>query len=102
MAPYSVIGQPIARPDGIDKVTGRGRYTADHVLPGTVWGKTLHSPYAHARIVSIDTSEARMLPGVHAVLTGADIQHAPWGRAIKDAPCWRSTACASSVSVSRR
>lgn len=86
MAPYSVIGRPIARPDGIDKVTGRGRYTADHPLPGTIWGKTLHSPYPHARIVSIDTSAAKALPGVHAVLTGADIQHGPWGRAIKDAP----------------
>ena len=86
MATYSVIGRPIARPDGIDKVTGRGKYAADHPLPGTIWGKTLHSPYAHARIVSIDTSEARALPGVHAVLTSADFQHGPWGRAIKDSP----------------
>jgi CO/xanthine dehydrogenase Mo-binding subunit len=81
-----VIGKPVARPDGIDKVTGRGRYAADHALPGAVWGKTLHSPYAHARIVSIDTAAARALPGVHAVITGADLEHGPWGRAIKDAP----------------
>ncbi len=86
MAPYSVIGKPVARPDGIDKVTGRGRYAADHPLPGTVWGKTLHSPYAHARIVSIDTSEARAVPGVYAVITGRDIAQGPWGRAIKDSP----------------
>jgi CO/xanthine dehydrogenase Mo-binding subunit len=86
MATYSVIGKPITRPDGIDKVTGRGRYTADQILPGTVWGRTLHSPHAHARIVRIDTSEARKLPGVHAVITGADIVAGPWGRAIKDVP----------------
>ena len=86
LAPYTVIGQPVARPDGVDKVTGRGRYTADHALPGTVWGKTLHSAHSHARIVKIDTSAARALPGVYAVLTGADLQHGPWGRAIKDAP----------------
>src|SRR5690606_41460599 len=59
---------------------------ADHPLPGLLWGKTLHSPHPHARIVRIDTSAARALPGVHAVLTGADIEHGPWGRAIKDAP----------------
>ncbi len=86
MAPYKVIGQPIGRPDGVDKVTGRGRYTADHPLPNTLWGRCLHSPHAHARIVSIDTTAARQVPGVHAVLTAADVASVPWGRAIKDVP----------------
>jgi CO/xanthine dehydrogenase Mo-binding subunit len=86
LPPFKVIGQPLGRPDGVDKVTGSGRYTADHVLPGTIWGKTLHSPYAHARIRHIDTSRARQLPGVHAVITGADIKFGPWGRVIKDVP----------------
>jgi CO/xanthine dehydrogenase Mo-binding subunit len=86
LPPFKVIGQPVARPDGVDKVTGAGRYTADHPLPGVLWGKTLHSPYAHARILRIDTSAARQVPGVHAVLTAADVADGPWGRAIKDVP----------------
>ncbi len=71
----------------MDKVTGRAKYAADYTLPGTIWGKTLHSPYSHARIVSIDTSAARAVPGVHAVITGADVHAAGiYGRAIKDIP----------------
>jgi CO/xanthine dehydrogenase Mo-binding subunit len=83
---YRVIGRPLGRPDGVDKVTGTGRYSADHPLPGMLWGKSLHSPYPHARIVSIDVSAAKALPGVHAVITADDIQFGPWGRAIKDVP----------------
>jgi len=83
---YRVIGKPLGRPDGVDKVTGTGRYSADHQLPGMLWGKSLHSPYPHARIVSIDTSAAKALPGVHAVITADDIKFGPWGRAIKDVP----------------
>jgi CO/xanthine dehydrogenase Mo-binding subunit len=81
-----VIGKPLGRPDGVDKVTGTGRYAADFGLPGMLWGKALHSPYAHARILKIDTSAAKALPGVHAVVTANDIQFGPWGRAIKDIP----------------
>jgi CO/xanthine dehydrogenase Mo-binding subunit len=55
-------------------------------LPGTLWGKALHSPYAHARIVRIDVEAARSLAGVHAVLTGADVRSGPYGRVIKDLP----------------
>jgi CO/xanthine dehydrogenase Mo-binding subunit len=83
---YRIIGKPIGRPDGVDKVTGAGRYSADHPVPGTVWGKSLHSPHAHARIVRIDTSAAKALPGVYAVITADDIEFGPWGRAIKDIP----------------
>jgi CO/xanthine dehydrogenase Mo-binding subunit len=83
---YRVIGKPLGRPDGVDKVTGTGRYSADHPLPGMLWGKSLHSPYAHARILKIDTSAAKALPGVHAVITADDIEFGPWGRAIKDVP----------------
>jgi CO/xanthine dehydrogenase Mo-binding subunit len=81
------IGRPTPRVDGVEKVTGRARYAADIALPGTLWGKTLHSPYAHARIVRIDTSAARRLPGVHAVITGADTRDGGlWGGGVKDAP----------------
>jgi hypothetical protein len=46
---YRIIGKPIGRPDGGDKVTGAGRYSADHQVPGTIWGKSLHSP-PHAEL----------------------------------------------------
>src|SRR5579883_1070652 len=69
---YSVIGTRPIRPDGVDKVTGRAQYGNDITLPGTLYGKVLRSPYAHARILSIDTSEAEALPGVKAVVTHKD------------------------------
>jgi len=66
---YRVIGTRPVRPDGVDKVTGRAVYGADVQLPRMAYGKIIRSPYAHARIVSIDTSQAEALPGVLAVLT---------------------------------
>ena len=73
---YKVIGTRPIRHDGVDKVTGRAQYGADITLPGTLYAKVLRSPYAHARIVSIDTREAEALPGVHAVLTAKDLPQA--------------------------
>ena len=70
---YNIIGSRPVRPDGIDKVTGRAVYGADVQLPGLLYGKVLRSPHAHARIISIDTSKAEALPGVKAVVTGADL-----------------------------
>ena len=52
-----VVGTRPIRPDGVDKVTGRAKFGADMVMPGMLWGKVKRSPHAHARIVSIDTSE---------------------------------------------
>lgn len=86
MVAYRVIGQPTRRPDGHDKVTGQAVYTADVKLEGTLWGKVLRSPFPHARIVSIDTSEAKRVPGVHAVLTGADMAGVLYGRRLRDVP----------------
>jgi CO/xanthine dehydrogenase Mo-binding subunit len=86
MVTYHVIGQPTPRVDGAEKATGHARYAADVSLPGTLWGKSLHSTYAHARIVRIDTTEAKKVPGVHAVITGADVRGGLWGRAVKDVP----------------
>lgn len=88
MSELTVIGQSTLRSiDGVEKVAGTATYTADITLPGTLYGKTLKSPYPRARIVSIDTSRAKALPGVHAVLTGRDIADAGlWGRAVKDVP----------------
>ena len=67
-----VIGSRPIRHDGLDKVTGRAMYGADVNLPGRLEGKILRSPHAHARIRSIDTSEAEALPGVRAVVTWKD------------------------------
>ena len=86
MVAYRVIGTAAPRVDGVEKVTGAAKYAADFSLPGTLWGKALHSPYPHARIVNIDTSRAAELPGVYAVLTGADVRTGMYGRSIKDIP----------------
>ena len=69
---FRVIGTRPIRHDGADKVTGRARYGADYVFPGMLHGKVLRSPYAHAKIKTIDYSKALALPGVVAVITGAD------------------------------
>ncbi len=68
----SPIGARVPMIDSAGKVTGKGIYTDDMTLPGTLVGKILHSPHAHARIVSIDTSAAEQLPGVKAVVTGRE------------------------------
>ncbi len=81
------IGAPTPRVDGVDKTTGRAAYTADILPEGALFAKTLRSPYPHARIRSIDTSAAEQLPGVRAVVTGADIfEGARHGRAVIDVP----------------
>lgn len=69
----TVVGSRPARVDAMDKVTGQARYSTDVQLTGLLVGRVLRSPYAHARILSIDTSEAEALPGVHAVVTAADL-----------------------------
>ncbi|MEY4100349.1 MAG: hypothetical protein RL300_1520 [Pseudomonadota bacterium] len=67
-----VVGTRPIRPDGADKVLGRANYGADLRLPGMLEGRVKRSPHAHARILGIDTSAARALPGVKAVITAAD------------------------------
>ena len=69
---FKVIGTRPIRHDGVDKVTGRAIYGADLRLTGSLHGKVIRSPHAHAKIVSIDTSRAEALPGVKAVITSAD------------------------------
>ncbi len=70
---FRVVGKSHRKIDGVSKATGEAVYADDIQLPGMLHAKTLRSPHAHARIVSIDTSRARALPGVHAVITGADL-----------------------------
>src|SRR5438874_5606821 len=67
------IGLSIPRQDGPEKVTGRTQYVADLSPRGMLHAALLRSPYAHARIKRIDTSKAKALPGVRAVLIAADI-----------------------------
>jgi CO/xanthine dehydrogenase Mo-binding subunit len=81
---YQIIGQPIPRTDNLGKVTGETRYTSDVLLPGTLWAKTLRSPYSHARILRIDTSRAEKAPGVRAVITGKDVAGILYGRRYRD------------------
>ena len=69
---YDVVGTRPIRHDGVDKVIGAAKYGADIQLSGMLHGKVLRSPYAHARIKSIDTSEAEALAGVPAVVTSKD------------------------------
>jgi CO/xanthine dehydrogenase Mo-binding subunit len=67
------VGESVARVDAIPKVTGEFAYSSDLFAAGMLWGHTLRSPHAHARIASVDISGALGMPGVHAVLTHADV-----------------------------
>ena len=75
----STLGTEVPQLSARAKVSGRAVYAGDVKLPGMLHGKVLRSPYPHARIVSIDTSAARALPGVKAVLTGDDAPATLWG-----------------------
>ena len=70
---FRVVGRALRKVDGLAKATGQAVYADDIALPGMLHAKTLRSPHAHARIVSIDASRALALPGVHAVITGRDL-----------------------------
>ncbi len=76
---FSVVGQPLPKIDAWGKVTGETRYADDLVLPRMAHAKLLRSPHAHARILSIDVARARALPGVYAVITGADLPPVKFG-----------------------
>ena len=75
----SVVGRRLPKIDAPDKATGRAIFTDDISLPNMLYGKLLLSPVAHARIRSINTQKAKDLPGVKAVLTGADVPDIRWG-----------------------
>ena len=60
------------RVEGRAKVSGAAAYAADANQPGMLWAAFVSSPHAHARVVSVDARAAREMPGVHAVLTGAE------------------------------
>src|SRR3989475_7946138 len=76
---FDVVGKSTPKRDGLDKVTGRTRYLHDLELPRLVHGKILRTRLPHARIVRLDTSRARALPGVLTVLTAEDVEQRPFG-----------------------
>jgi 4-hydroxybenzoyl-CoA reductase subunit alpha len=76
---FFVVGKRVSRTDSVPKVRGETKYSADLSLPGMLYAKALRSPYAHARIRNIDTSQAEKLPGVRAVITGKDAIPYRWG-----------------------
>ncbi|MGA8821306.1 MAG: xanthine dehydrogenase family protein molybdopterin-binding subunit [Pseudolabrys sp.] len=83
--PFRFIGQPLPRNEDARLLTGRGQFSDDFSFPGQTYAAMIRSPYAHARIVRIDSSSSRRMPGVLGVFTGADcfadnlgaIQHDP-------------------------
>ncbi len=68
-----VVGKSVPKLDAAQKAMGRAEYIQDIKLPGMLYGKILYSKYANAEIIKIDTSKAKALAGVHAVLTGEDV-----------------------------
>src|SRR5207248_11093997 len=85
---FHVVNHSVPREDGVAKVTGRAVFTSDIRLEGMACAKLLRSPFAHARILSIDTAEALRQPGVIAVLSGSDLHGIDpyYGHAVKDHP----------------
>jgi xanthine dehydrogenase D subunit len=69
------VGESVLRPDAPAKTQGRFAFSSDLWMDGMLWGKTLRSPFPHARITHLDTSPALLVPGVHAVITNDDL----WG-----------------------
>jgi carbon-monoxide dehydrogenase large subunit len=116
--PNSYIGRTVPRPNLGRLLQGRGQYVSDMVLPRMGHVAFLRSPYAHARIVGIDSAEARKMPGVIAIVTGAELAEVitPWVgvlshlKGLKSAPqhaiavdraCWQGEAVAAIVATSR-
>ena len=85
METLSSVGKRIPKRDAIDKVTGRAIYIQDLKVPGMLYGKILRSKYPHARILRIDTSRAKKLLGVRAVITAEDVPQILYGF-MKDQP----------------
>jgi CO/xanthine dehydrogenase Mo-binding subunit len=67
------VGEAVSRQDAVPKVTGEFAYSSDLHAADMLWGHTVRSPHAHARLLALDAAEARGMPGVHAVLTHADV-----------------------------
>ena len=73
-----IVGTPVSRVDGYDKVSGTAQYTFDVTLPNMAFAKTLRCPHPHARIKSIDISKALEHPGVLAIITHKNTPNILW------------------------
>jgi carbon-monoxide dehydrogenase large subunit len=84
----TLVGKPIPRKEDVRLLTGRAKFLEDIRLPGMLHAKALRSPHAHARIVKLDVERARTMPGIHAVLTGRDLQGkvVAWGHQTQALP----------------
>ena len=87
------VGKRVPKLDAVDKATGRAQYIQDLKLPGMLYAKILYSKYAHAKIVKIDTTKAKALPGVLAVLTGEDIPDIRMGVYKDNRPLKKEKVC---------
>ncbi len=116
--PNSYIGKTVPRPNLARLMRGRGQYVSDMSLPRMAHAVFLRSPYAHAKILKLDATEAKAMPGVIAVVTGAELAKviSPWVgvlshlKGLKSAPqhaiavdraCWQGEAVAAIVATSR-
>src|SRR5713226_7460559 len=79
-----VVGQPVPRKDGVDIVTGNVVYGVDINLPGMLHGRVVRSAIASGKVVRVDVSAARALPGVKSMITAADVPPTRFGYGIKD------------------
>jgi len=84
MKELDVVGKSYTQVDAIDKARGRTKFVSDLVLPNMLYGRILRSPFAHARILNIDTSRAERMLGVKAVVTYADTPGVPFGPRSED------------------
>jgi carbon-monoxide dehydrogenase large subunit len=83
---FKVISSPVPRAEGLEKVSGRTLYAADIDCSGVLWAKILRSPHPHARILRVDVSKARKVPGIKAIVTGEDAEGCYIGKQIRDMP----------------
>ena len=90
MAEFKFIGTAVPRGEGSGKVSGQTVYAADLKLANLLWAKILRSPHPHARIRRVDVSKALKVPGVRAIISGADVKGHLIGKQIRDLPvlCW--------------
>ena len=82
----NIIGQPIARVDARDKVTGEAKYSGDLTMAGMLHAKILFSERLHARVLDVDTAAAEAVPGVVAVFTSKDVPVNEYGLQTMDQP----------------
>ena len=98
-----VVGKPIPRIDGEQRVSGSARYPSDIHLPGMLYARIVRSPHAHARVKRVNTERAKKLPGVRAILTSENAPATPWRMsASRCAHCWPASSNRSvSIGIER-